>query len=378
MNGALVNLEGNAACALGAIAAGCRFYAGYPITPSSEIAEWMAAELPRVDGIFIQMEDEIASLAAVIGASFGGMKAMTATSGPGFSLMQEHLGYAVMAEVPCVVVDVMRGGPSTGMPTRPSQGDIMQARWGTHGDHPIVVLAPHSVAEIHREIVRAFNLSEALRMPVVLLYEETLGHLVESVALEPPRPEDLVERRWADLPRERYRPFACDEDLVPAMAWPGDGYRAHVTGLVHDERGFPTQNPEQVRALLRRLHGKLERHRGLIERFEMLQCADAELLIVAIGIAARAARAAVRALRRAGIRAGLFRPVTLWPFPEEAFRRAARSARAILVPELNLGQLVREVERLAPAGVPVRHLGRVDGEPLMPEEIICALEELAA
>ncbi len=376
MTAHLRNLQGNAACALGAIAAGCRFYAGYPITPSSEIAEWMAAELPRVGGIFVQMEDEIASMAAVIGASLGGMKAMTATSGPGFSLKQENLGYAVMAEVPCVIVDVMRGGPSTGMPTRPSQADVMQARWGTHGDHPSLVLAPHSVAEIYSETIRAFGLAERLRTPVVLLYDETLGHLIETIATEPPPPEALLERKWAEGPRREYRPYAAGEDLVPAMARPGDGHRAHTTGLTHDETGFPTQDPERVARLLDRLLGKLEHHRALIEKVDRVETEDAELLIVAIGIAARAAKAAVGALRRQGVKAGLFRPVTLWPFPEEGFRSAVATAKTVLVPEMNAGQLVLEIERLAPAGVTVHRLGRYDGEPIAPEEIVAAAREL--
>ncbi len=378
MTAELRNLQGNAACALGAIAAGCRFYAGYPITPSSEIAEWMAAELPRVEGTFIQMEDEIASMAAVIGASLGGVKAMTATSGPGFSLKQENLGYAIMAEVPCVIVNVMRGGPSTGMPTRPSQGDIMQARWGTHGDHPILVLAPHTVGEIYSETIRAFNLAERLRVPVILLYDETLGHLVETIATEAPPSEALVERRWADLPREQYLPYAAGEDLVPAMAWPGDGYRAHTTGLTHDESGFPTQDPERVTRLMDRLLGKLERHRRIVERVETVAVEDAELLIVAIGITARAAKAALRSLREQGVKAGLFRPVTLWPFPEQHFREVAAGVRSILVPEMNTGQLVLEIERLAPAGVPVHRLNRYDGEPIGPEQIIAAVRERVA
>ncbi len=377
MNEGLRNLQGNAACALGAIAAGCRFYAGYPITPSSEIAEWMAAELPRVEGVFVQMEDEIASMAAVIGASMGGMKAMTATSGPGFSLKQENLGFAVMAEVPCVIVDVMRGGPSTGMPTRPSQGDVMQARWGTHGDHPIVVLAPHTVAEIFSETIRAFNLAERLRSPVIVLYDETLGHLIETIATRTPPPETLVERKWADAPRDAYLPYAAGEDLVPAMAWPGDGYRTHTTGLTHDESGFPTQDPERVARLLDRLLGKLDRHRPAIEKVETVAVEEAELLIVAVGIAARAAKAAVRELRREGVAAGLFRPITLWPFPEESFRRAAASAKAVLVPEMNAGQLVLEIERLVPAGIPVHRLNRYDGEPIEPGEILAAARELA-
>ncbi len=372
------NIQGNAAAAAGAIAAGCRFYAGYPITPSSEVAEQMAARLPKVGGTFIQMEDEIGSMAAVIGASLGGVKAMTATSGPGFSLKQENLGYAAMAEVPCVIVNVMRGGPSTGMPTRPAQGDILQARWGTHGDHPVIVLAPHTVREIYEETIRAFNLAEALRVPVVVLYDETVGHLVETVDLSPPPQEALVERKWASGPREDHAPYAAGEDMIPAMARPGDGYRTHTTGLTHDERGFPTQDPEKVKAFMDRLLGKLEHHRELIEKNELVEAGDAEVLILAIGTPARAAKSAIRALRAEGIKAGLFRPVTLWPFPEEALRAAAEGSRAVLVPEMNMGQLAREAERALRGAVPVRGLFRYDGEPITPDQVAAAVKEVLA
>ncbi len=371
------NIQGNAACAMGAIAAGCRFYAGYPITPSSEVAENMAAALPAAGGTFIQMEDEIASMAAVIGASLGGAKAMTATSGPGFSLKQENLGYAAMTEVPCVIVNVMRGGPSTGMPTRPSQGDIMQMRWGTHGDHPIIVLAPHTVREIYEETIRAFNLAETLRTPVIVAFDEILGHLVETVELRPPAEKELAQRKWATGPREDYLPYAAGEDMIPAMARPGDGYRAHTTGLTHDERGFPTQEPRKVAAFMRRLLGKLEKHSGLIGKHELFETGDADILIVAIGSPARAARAAVRRLRAGGVRAGLFRPVTLWPFPEEALRKAAEGKRAVLTPEMNAGQLTLEVERVLAGAPPVKGLFRFDGEPLDPDGIVAAAEELA-
>ncbi len=376
--GALQNLQGNHACALGALAAGCRFYAGYPITPSSEVAERMAIELPKVDGIFVQMEDEIASLGAVLGASLGGMKAMTATSGPGFSLLQEHLGYAAGTEIPCVVVNVMRGGPSTGMPTRPSQADLMQARWGTHGDHPVIVLTPASVAEIWVETVRAFNLSERYRVPVVVLYDEVVGHLIETV--EPPAPGALpiVERKWESGPRDEHRPHAAGEDGVPAMARLGDGYRTHMTGLTHAEDGFPTQDPVVVDRVLRRLLGKLDRHREVIDSFETIGCEDASVLVVAYGITARAARRAVRLAREEGIRAGLFRPITIWPFPERAFREVAERSAAVLVPEMSAGQLCLEVERhCAPAGG-VERLGRVDGQPIEPDEILARVRELAS
>ncbi len=371
----LQNIQGNQACALGAVAAGCRFYAGYPITPSSEIAEGMSRELPRVGGVFIQMEDEIASMGAVIGASMGGVKAMTATSGPGFSLKQEHIGYAAMTEVPCVIANVMRGGPSTGMPTRPAQGDIMQARWGTHGDHPIIALAPASVAEVYSETIRAFALSERLRVPVIVLIDEVIGHLVESIELTPPAEEQLATRKWADEDKQTYLPYRADEDMIPPMARPGDGYRVHTTGLTHDENGFPTQDPERVDAVMTRLLGKLERHAGLIESCECLECDDAEILITTIGISARAAKAAVKSARKKGIRAGLFRPVTLWPFPEDALRKAAKGAKKIIVPEMNAGQLGLEIERICAA--PVSMLTRKDGVAISPAQILRRIEEVA-
>ena len=378
MSAAPPSLQGNRACALAAIAAGCRFFAGYPITPSSEIAETMSRELPRVGGVFIQMEDEMGSLAAVTGASFGGVKAMTATSGPGFSLMQEHLGYAAMTEVPCVIVDVMRGGPSTGMPTRPAQGDLMQARWGTHGDHPIVALAPASVQEVYSETIRAFNLAERLRTPVVVLFDEVVAHLLEPVTL--PAPESIVvaERKWASGDERDFHPFAETDDLVPPMARPGDGLRVHATGLTHTADGFPTQQPGLAGKAAQRLIDKIERHRAEIERFETAQTEDADFVIVAVGIVARAARRAVADLRAEGIKAGLLRPITLWPFPERAMREAAARARRVLAAEMNAGQLALEVERLAGAPGKVARLNRIDGEPIAPAEIVAKIRELAA
>ena len=371
-----VNLQGNHACAVAAVAAGCRFYAGYPITPSSEIAERMAAELPGAGGVFVQMEDEIGSMGAVIGASMGGVKAMTATSGPGFSLKQENIGYAAMTEVPCVVVNVMRGGPSTGMPTRPAQGDVMQARWGTHGDHPTIALAPSSVKEVFDETVRAFNLSEALRTPVILLIDEVVGHLVETVTLPGPTELELVERKWADGPKAGFQPYAATDDLVPPMPRPGDGYRAHTTGLTHDESGFPTQKPEKVTRAIARLLEKLERHRGLIESYESIQCDDADILVVAYGITGRAARKAVAAAREAGMKAGLLRPITLWPFPEAALRTLAADVTHVLVPEMNAGQLCLEVERICGTGK-IARLNRFDGEAIPPAQILEHIEGLA-
>lgn len=372
---ALRLISGNHACALGAIAAGCRFFAGYPITPSSEVAERLSRLLPSVDGVFVQMEDEIASMAAVIGASMGGAKAMTATSGPGFSLKLENLGYAAAAEVPCVVVDVMRGGPSTGMPTRPAQADLMQARWGSHGDYPVIVLTPASVREVFDETVRAFALSETLRTPVIVLYDQAIAQLTETVELPAADSIAPVERRWAQGAREAHRPYAADADGVPAMARPGDGYRTHTTGLTHSESGFPSQKPDVVERNQTRLLGKLGRNRARIDAFETVECADADILVVAIGISARAARRAVAQARARGVAAGLFRPITLWPFPEDALRTAATHARAVLVPEMNAGQLRLEVERIV-RHVPVAGLNRYDGEPITPAAIAARIDTL--
>jgi 2-oxoglutarate ferredoxin oxidoreductase subunit alpha len=374
---ALRLISGNHACALGAVAAGCRFFAGYPITPSSEVAERLSRLLPEVDGVFVQMEDEIASIAAVIGASMGGVKALTATSGPGFSLKQENIGYAAGAEIPCVIVNVMRGGPSTGMPTRPAQGDIMQSRWGSHGDYPIIVLAPASVREIYEETIRAFELAETLRTPVIVLYDQVIAQLTESVDLGDADNRAVAERKWASGPSEAYQPYAAnDADGIPAMSRPGAGYRVHTTGLNHAESGFPTQNPEAVERNLGRLLSKFDRHRDVIDSWQTIGGDDAEVLIVAIGISARAATRAVEMCRARGVRAGLFRPITLWPFPENALREAAAKARAVLVPEMNAGQLSLEVGRILGAKK-VDAIHRFNGEPITPEEIAERAEALA-
>jgi len=359
-------LQGNAACARAALDAGCTFFAGYPITPSSEIAEQMAAALPKRGGVFVQMEDEIASLGAVLGASLAGRRAMTATSGPGFSLMQEHLGYGMYAEIPCVVVDVMRGGPSTGLPTRPSQGDVMQARWGTHGDHPAIALAPASVAEVYELTARAFELSDRLRTPVVLLYDEVIGHLRERVDLAPVSPPPA-----ARAGPDGRSPYAAGEDDVARLPDLGSGQRFHVTGLGHGKRGYPTDDPTVVGDLALRLARKVERARAEIAWAETYRTEDADLVVVAYGIVARAARRAVDDGRARGMRLGLFRPRTIWPFPAEAFRAATAGARGVLVAEMNLGQLAVEIERYVPRGS-VATLLRADGRPIAPEEIVAA------
>jgi len=367
-------LQGNAACARAAIAAGCRFYAGYPISPSSEIAESMSRLLPRVGGKFIQMEDEIASLAAVIGASLAGLKAMTATSGPGFSLMQEHIGFAGYAEVPCVIVDVMRGGPSTGLPTSPSQGDVMQARWGTHGDHPTIALSANSPKEVFELTVRSFNLAERLRTPVILLLDEVVAHMYEKVDMSTLDPLPVENRRTPDREPREFEAYAAGEDGVPVMAPFGDGYRYHVTGLAHDYRGYPTQDPAVIEAILRRLHDKIDRHRSEIVSYELLHCEDAEVIVFAYGIVAAAAQQAVREARQRGIRAGLFRAITLWPFPMEELAAASERASRIVVAEMNLGQLAGEVERAVGKERRITTCLKANGETITPEEIFSALQ----
>jgi len=366
-------LTGNEACAEGALAAGMRFYAGYPITPSSEIAEVLAEELPKHGGVFIQMEDEIASMGAIIGGSLAGAKSMTATSGPGFSLMQESLGFAAMAEIPCVVVNVMRGGPSTGLPTLPSQGDVMQARWGTHGDHPIIALAPFSVSETFNLTVRAFNLAEKFRTPVILLLDEILGHVNEKVKLVDPKSLALIERTLPSDPPESYLPYRHTDSGVPPMVSFGQGYRYHVTGLAHDETGFPTNNAKEIGRLIERLHRKIDQARDEIVQVDYTTMEDAEIGMVAYGSSARAARHAVRMAREAGLKVGLIRLQTIWPFADKEIRAYKGQIKKWVVPEMNLGQMAHEVEWAIAGSAPVARVNRVDGDPINPLEI---LEEL--
>ncbi|MBN2357492.1 2-oxoacid:acceptor oxidoreductase subunit alpha [candidate division KSB1 bacterium] len=366
-------ITGNEACAEGALAAGLRFYAGYPITPSSEIAEVLSTELPRVGGVFIQMEDEIASMGAIIGGSLAGSKSMTATSGPGFSLMQENIGFAAMAEVPCVVVNVMRGGPSTGLPTLPSQGDVMQSRWGTHGDHPIIVVAPFSVAETFDLTVRSFNLAEKFRTPVILLLDEIMGHVNEKVALPDAGDIVVVNRILPDEPPETYLPYRHTESGIPPMVSYGCGYRYHVTGLAHDETGFPTNNSVQIGKLIDRLHRKIVQHRDEIVDVEYTAMEDAEIGLVAYGSSARAARHALRLAREGGLKVGLIRLKTLWPFADQEIRAYAKQIKKWIVPEMNLGQMAHEVEWALAGSAPVYRVNRADGDPINPLQI---LEEL--
>ncbi len=362
-------LQGNEALAEGALVAGCRFFAGYPITPASEISEYMAEKLPLLGGSFIQMEDEIASMGAVIGASLAGVKSMTATSGPGFSLMQENIGYACMAEVPCVVVNVMRGGPSTGLPTHASQGDVMQARWGTHGDHPVIVLAVSSVRDCFETTVFAFNLSEKYRVPVIILSDEVVAHTRETFTLPDPGTLEIVDRATPTTPPEWYVPYEDTGTGVPPMAAFGDGYRHHVTGLTHDVRGFPTQRSDEIDQLMRRFFRKVTQGFHEIQRVETFMMEDAEIAVIAYGSVARSSRRAVIEAREHGVKAGLLQLITLFPFPRRQVEKVLNRCRAVLVPEMNIGQMSREVKRVHRGNSRVETLTRVDGRLITPEEI---------
>ena len=362
-------LQGNEACAEGALYAGCNFFAGYPISHSSEIAENMAYELPRRKGVFIEMEDEIASMGAVIGASLAGAKALTATSGPGFSLKQEHIGFACIAEVPCVIVDVMRGGPSTGTPTGPAQGDVMQARWGTHGDHPSVAIAPSTVEECFYETVRAFNISEKYRNPVILLIDEVVGHMREKIRIPNPGEIEIVNRRKPDEASDDYLPYKPDLEGVPNIANFGTGYRFHITGLSHDWSGFPTNDPKRIGELIERLTKKVQNGSDEIVRWEEFMLEDAEIAVVAYGSVARSAKFAVKCARNAGKKVGLLKLITIWPFPVKPLKRLAEHVRKVIIPEMNLGQIVLEVERTIGGKAEVVPINRVDTELISPDEI---------
>ncbi|MBN1148302.1 MAG: 2-oxoacid:acceptor oxidoreductase subunit alpha [Anaerolineales bacterium] len=368
-------MHGDHACAEGAIAAGCRFFGGYPITPSTEIAEYLARRLPQVGGVFIQMEDELASMAAIIGASVAGKRSMTATSGPGLSLMMENLGLAVMLEVPCVVVDVQRGSPSTGLPTMPGQSDVMQARWGSHGDYEIAAYSPWSPQEIFDLTIQAFNVADRYRIPTLVLADEVIGHMVERVIIPP---EDQIERWERKRPRKppngRFDPFLADEaDLVPPMAHAGEGYRVHFTGLTHDERGYPDMTAETHHRLVTRLVEKVRRNADDMIRTEGYDLDGARILVVAYGCTARSARSAVRKARSQGIPAGLLRLISLWPFPESLLRELAAQADELIVAEMNLGQISREVERVTHR--PVRGVFHAGGAMIPPEPILEAIQE---
>jgi 2-oxoglutarate ferredoxin oxidoreductase subunit alpha len=352
--------DGDFACAEGAMAAGCRFTAGYPITPSTEVVERIARRFPRLGGTFIQMEDEMASMAAVVGASWAGTKSMTVTSGPGFSLMMENIGLAAMMEAPCVVVNVQRGGPSTGLPTMVGQADMMQARWGSHGDYEIIALSPQSPQEAFSLTVDAFNLSELYRVPVLLMMDECVGHMTEKVAIPPADQIEVVPRRLTAEPPEQYLPYRVDGRDIPEMVRAGDGYRFHTTGLTHDERGYPVMSAECQEKCVRRLVDKIRRNADRIVRFEEEQTSGADVVLVTYGITARVARMALALARNMGLKVGVIRLIVVWPFPEKRIRELANKIKAFVVPEINYGQMALEVERCAAgraATVLVPHAG---------------------
>lgn len=369
--------QGNEAVVEGALIAGCSFYAGYPITPSSEIMELMAQKLPaRPEGVFIQMEDEIGGLGAVIGASLAGRKAMTATSGPGFSLMQEHIGYACMVEAPLVLVNVMRGGPSTGLPTSPAQGDVQQARWGTHGDHPIIVLSASDVQECLEMTVTAFNMAEKYRTPVILLLDEITAHTREKIFVPPAEEFEIVNRTTPTMPPEWYKPYEETVRGVPPMPPLGSGYRFHVTGLSHDSNGFPTSRPDEVVALMERMHRKIDQFLYQVQIVREFECADCEVCVVAYGSVARSAELAVTQARGQGLKAGLLKLGTLSPFPRRALEKILGHSRAVIVPEMNMGQISREVKRVNNGRALVRTVNRVDGQIITPDEILKAIKKV--
>ncbi|HSP54511.1 MAG TPA: 2-oxoacid:acceptor oxidoreductase subunit alpha [Dehalococcoidia bacterium] len=362
-------MNGDLACAEGALAAGCTFFAGYPITPSTEIAERLARRLPEIGGTYVQMEDELASMAAILGAAWTGVKAMTATSGPGFTLMMENIGLGMMTETPCVVVDVQRGGPSTGLPTLVSQADVMQAKWGSHGDYEPIAYAPSTPQEMFDYTIKAFNAAERYRLPAFVLADEAVGHMTERVTI--PSPSELVlvdRRRPVAPPDDGWLPYGVGDDLVPAMVRAGDGYAIHVTGLTHDERGYPVVESQVHERMVRRISRKVQMHAPEICEYEKFMTDDANVVVIAYGATARSARRAVLAARETGIRAGMLRLITLWPFPAGAVKEMANVVRRFVVAEVNLGQVAREVERYTRR--PVNWINHAGGTMVTPEAIL--------
>ncbi len=370
-------LDGDFACGEGAMAAGCRFVAGYPITPSTEVVERIANRFPLVGGTFIQMEDELASMAAVVGASWTGTKSMTVTSGPGFSLMMENIGLAAMMETPCVVVDVQRAGPSTGLPTMVGQGDVMQARWGSHGDYELIAMSPQSPQESFDLMIDAFNLSEEYRVPVIILMDECVGHMTEKVVIPPADEIEVTPRRLTEVAPDDFLPYQINGQLVPEFARAGDGYRFHTTGLTHDERGYPGMSVEAQDANVSRLVDKIRVNAGDIVRFDEADTEGADVVVVTYGITARVSRAAIDIARGEGVDVGSVRLVVVWPFPEQRIRELAASVKGFVVPEINLGQLVLEVERCVAGQAVVRSVPHSGGAVHDPQTIAAAIVEVA-
>jgi 2-oxoglutarate ferredoxin oxidoreductase subunit alpha len=368
--------NGDVACAEGALASGCRFFAGYPITPATEIAETMSKRMPEVGGIYIQMEDELASMNAILGASSAGVKSMTATSGPGFSLVMENFGLGIMMEIPTVLVNIQRGGPSTGLPTIVGQQDMMQARWGSHGDYEVIALSPSSPQEMFEYTIKAFNLSEKYRLPVLVMSDEIVGHMTEKVVIPDPENIHLVTRKKPKSKPEKYMMYRADKDLVPAMAIAGEGYKVITTGLTHDEKGYPAMNAEAQEKLIRRLSDKILKNRSDIIEYEERFLEDAEIIVIAYGIPVRSALRAVKDARANGIKAGLLKLVTVWPFCEEKILELSGKAKALIVPEINNGQMVREVERCSRGNTEVISMPRF-AELHTPQEILNKIKEVS-
>lgn len=373
----VVLMQGNEAIARGALDAGVNFFAGYPITPSTEVAEILSVELPKRNGVFVQMEDEIASICAITGASLAGAKSLTATSGPGFSLMQEGIGYAKLTETPCVVVNVMRNGPSTGMPTSPGQGDIMQSRWGSHGDSPAIVLYPNSVKESYELTIRAVNLSEKYRTCVILLMDEVIGHMREAVTLPDISKVRVISRIKPTVPPHWYKHYDENQKYMSPLASFGEGYRFHVTGLTHDSLGFPTNKSAEANVMMERLRKKIDYNIRDLVQIESYQMEDAKIAVFAAGITSRAAKSAVAAARAEGIKVGLLRPLTIWPFPDDAAKKMLRNVDTVIVPELNQGQLSHEIQRLKEQKtstlIPIQ---KADGTLITPNDILRVIREV--
>lgn len=370
-------IDGDHAACEGALAAGARFAAGYPITPSTEVVERFSQRIPKVGGTFIQMEDELAASITIQGAVWGGAKAFTVTSGPGFSLMMEHIGYAAMTETPCVFIDVQRGGPSTGLPTLPAQADMMQVRWGSHGDYEIIALCPNSPQECFDLTIEAFNLSEKYRVPVFVMMDEVVGHMTEKVVIPPADQIEVEPRHFTRKDTQSFRLYEPCDNEVPDMVKAGDGYNVHVTGLTHDERGYPNMTPPIQDKLVKRLKTKITDNAESICKFETENLDDADVVVVSYGITSRVAERAISMAREKGIKVGKFRLITAWPFPEKAIRDIAKKVKAFVVAELNLGQMVREVERCAGGDAKTELVGHAGGTVHHPEEILDAILEVA-
>ncbi len=368
-------LDGDHACSEGALAAGCRFVAGYPITPSTEVVERIAARFPNIGGIFIQMEDELAASIAIQGAAWAGKKVMTVSSGPGFSLMMEHIGLAAMTETPCVFIDVQRGGPSTGLPTLPGQADMMQARWGSHGDYEIIALCPNSPQECFDLTIKAFNLAEEYRTPVLVMMDEVVGHMIERVVIPSADKINVTERKFTKLPPEKFLLYKTDGSLVPEMVKAGDGYNIHVTGLTHNEIGYPDMTPDMQDKLIRRLVGKIRGNADKIVEYQEDHIDDAEVIVVSYGITSRVTIPAIEQARAEGIKVGHLRLIIAWPFPENRIRELSKRVSAFVVPELNLGQMVYEVERCAEGRAIVKSVSHAGGTVHDPETIYRAIKE---